>query len=342
MTNRFLAALAILAVAALSFGPAAAQPNSAPLQPLTVAVSGKALIGQLPPTLADRLGYFRDEGLSVQLEDFEAGTKSVDALVGGSVNMMFGALEYTIVLQPKGMDLVTVVLDINKAGIAFGLRPDLAKTYRSPADLKGLRIGVTSPGSATENILRIVLQKAGLTLGDVVEIGVGTGASAVAAMESNRIDGIIIADPVMTKLTGEGEVIPIVDTRTEAGQTYVYGGPTAFGGSFTTAKFIKEHPQQVQAYVNAIVRTLKWMHNSNVDRIFAAVPPEYYGRDPDLYKRSLAAALNSYVADGRVTMAEVENSYKQILSAGRLTKDDKIDLAATFDNAFAGEANKKY
>jgi NitT/TauT family transport system substrate-binding protein len=161
-------------------------------------------------------------------------------------------------------------------------------------------------------------------------------------MQTHRIDGIIIADPVMTTLADAGDVVPIVDMRTEKGQDYVYGGPTAFGGSFATAAFVQAHPDIVQAYVNAIVRTLKWMQKAGADQIFAMVPPDYYGRDPDIYKRSLAAALHTYVPDGRVTMDEVKNTYRQLLAAGRLKPDDKVDLAATFDNRFADAANKKY
>ncbi len=329
-------------ITALVLATLAALPAQAQQKPLTLAVSGKALIGQLPPTLAERLGFFRDEGLAVDALDFEGGTKSVDAVVGGSADMMFGALEYTIVLQPKGMDLVTVVLDVNKAGIVFALAPDLAKKYHGPLDLKGLKIGVTAPGSATENILRIVLQKSGLDLSDVSEIGIGSGGSAIAAMTTGRVDGLIIADPVMTTLTDAGTVVPIIDMRTEAGQNYIYGGPTAFGGSFVRADFIKAHPDLVQSYVNAIVRTLHWMQKAGPEKIFATVPPEYYGSNPDIYKRSLAAALHTYVADGRVTMDEVKNTYQQLLSAGRLKPTDKVDLAATFDNRFVDAANKKY
>ena len=80
-------------VAALLIGAAAASAAEKLEQPkVTVAVGGKSLFYYLPLTLAERLGYFKDEGLDVQIADFPGGAKALQAMVGGSADVVSGGL----------------------------------------------------------------------------------------------------------------------------------------------------------------------------------------------------------------------------------------------------------
>jgi ABC-type nitrate/sulfonate/bicarbonate transport system substrate-binding protein len=99
------AALLALLVAALP-APAAdlEKPN------LRLAVGGKALVAYLPLTIAEQRGYFKKEGLDVEISDFQAGNKALQALVGGSADVGCGAYEHTIYMAVKGFPLKTVAL----------------------------------------------------------------------------------------------------------------------------------------------------------------------------------------------------------------------------------------
>jgi NMT1-like family len=98
------------------------------------------------------------------------------------------------------VSIVSLFLGANLSAIVLGLPPAKARAYKGPADLKGMTIGVTGPGGAAENMLRIILKKGGLALTDVTSIGVGSGATAIAAMETGKIQGIVLADPVIMRL----------------------------------------------------------------------------------------------------------------------------------------------
>src|ERR1019366_9452152 len=69
---------------------------------VSIAVGGKNLLYYLPLTIAEQLGYFKDEGLQVELSDFAGGAKALQALVGGSADVVSGAYEHTINMQSKG------------------------------------------------------------------------------------------------------------------------------------------------------------------------------------------------------------------------------------------------
>jgi len=82
---------------------ASARAQGAPEKPkVTLGVGGKPLLYYLPLTIAERKGFFKDEGLEVEINDFGGGAKSLQALIGGSVDVVTGAYEHTIRMQAKG------------------------------------------------------------------------------------------------------------------------------------------------------------------------------------------------------------------------------------------------
>src|SRR5690349_13719588 len=88
--------------------PAVAQDAKPEKTDLLIGVGGKPLLYYLPLTIAERKGYFKDEGLNVTINDFSGGAKSLQALVGGSLDVVAGAYEHTIRMQNKGQDIVAI------------------------------------------------------------------------------------------------------------------------------------------------------------------------------------------------------------------------------------------
>ena len=146
MLIRKLASLLALTLLATLGGVAHAQVEK---PKLIVAVGGKSLFYYLPLTIAERLGYFKDEGLDITIADFPGGAKALQSLVGGSADLVSGAYEHTINMQAKQQMIKSVVVQGRYSGIVLGLSKEKAATYKSPKDLKGLKLGVTAPGSST-------------------------------------------------------------------------------------------------------------------------------------------------------------------------------------------------
>jgi NitT/TauT family transport system substrate-binding protein len=335
-TNRALQVLVALVLFATACEPLCAQST---LKRVELGVGGQSLLSYLPLTLALRLGYFRDEGLDVKISDFAGGSKSIEALVAGSVDIVGGSYENTLFLQAKGVDLKAVVLLTDRFGLVFALNKHMAAKYKSPKDIKGLKIGVTAPGSAVSNALEIILAKDGLKGDDVSMIGIGGGPSAIAAMKSGQIDGLVLSDPAIGRLEADGVITPIVDSRDESGQTYLYGGPNANSSVLVRASFAKERPEIVQSFVNATVRTLKWMNGATLEEILAAVPPDFYAGDKEIYAHALARNREGFTKDGHLTPALAAVTLKAVANSGRLNGTDKLDVARTLDDSFWQRAN---
>src|SRR5262245_12428398 len=180
------AAIAMLALALSLSAPAHSQ--AVEKKQLTLAVGGKTALYYLPLTICERLGYFKEQGLDVTINDFRGGAQSLQALVGGSVDVVTGAYEHTIRMQVKGQDITGVIELWRFPGIVVGVRKDKAASYKSAANLKGMKIGVSAPGSSTNFFVMYMMSKAGLKPTDAAYIGVGIGPSAVADRKSTRLN----------------------------------------------------------------------------------------------------------------------------------------------------------
>ncbi|MDQ0346575.1 ABC transporter substrate-binding protein [Ancylobacter vacuolatus] len=308
---------------------------------LTLGVGGKPLLYYLPLTLAERLGYFKDEGLTVEINDFGGGSKSLQALIGGSVDAVTGAYEHTIRMQDKKQD-IRAVIDLGRyPGIVVGVSKRNADTIKSVADLKGAKIGVTAPGSSTYILVQYLMMKNGMSADDASFIGVGSGASAVAAMQKGEIDAISHLDPVISKLQDMGELTVLVDTRTTAGTEAVFGGQNPAAVLYFKESFIKANPNTVQALTNAFYRTLKWLEKATPEEVAATVPQEYWLGDKGLYIKAFNASRESYSTDGNIDEASMKSALNLITTTDPKIDPAKIDLSKTFDGSFLAKAKAK-
>lgn len=334
--RRFLtASMAFIAAAALT-GVAQAQ---APEKPsLTLGVGGKGLLYYLPLTLAERLGYFKEQGLDVTITDFGGGAKSLQSLIGGSADVVTGAYEHTIRMQVKGQPIKAVIELGRFPGMVLAVKKDKAAQVKSFKDLKGFKIGVTAPGSSTNFFVNALIAKEGLKPTDVSIIGVGGGPGAVAAMKKGDIDAIVNLDPVISKLEQDGDIVIIADSRTEEGNMKLFGGNNPAAVVYFKADFIEKNPNTVQRIVNAFYKTLKWLETASPDDIAKTVPPEYHLGDPALYLKAVLASRPMYSKDGIVSAAGMKNAFDMLVQFDEELKGAKVDLPKTFDDRFVKKA----
>jgi len=319
--------------------PAVAAPKPEQAK-IVIAVGGRSLFYYLPLTLADRLGYFKDEGLNVEIADFPGGAKALQAMMGGSADVVSGAYEHVVNMHAKGIDVQEFVLQGRYSGMVLGLSKEKAQAYKSPKDLRGLKIGVTAPGSSTNFLVNTILARDGLAPDSVSIIGVGASSGAVAAMQQKQIDGLSNLDPVISRLEKNGNLVAIVDTRTAQGMKDVYGGEYAAGCLYARTEYLRKNPNTAAALTSAMVRALLWLGKASDDQVVATVPPEYYGDEREIYKVALQRNREGFSPDGRNSLAAAQNVYKILEAFEPAVKGAKIDLAKTFDNHYVDAALK--
>ena len=329
---------AMLAAAVLN--PAAAQ--SLEQAKVAIAVGGQSSFYYLPLTIAERLGYFKDEGLTVEISDFSGGAKALQAVIGGSADVVSGAYEHVVDMQMKNQSFKAFVLQGRNPDLAIGVSKTTMPNYKVPADLKGKSIGVTAPGSSTHIILTHWLTKNGVKPSEVSIIGVGATAGAVAALRAGKIDAISNIDPAMTMLESSGDIKIVADGRTTEGAKALFGGPLPAGCLYASTEFVSKHPKTVQALTNAMVRALKWLQKATPEDVAATVPPQYLAGDKAIYLLAFAKVRESYSVDGIIPESGTRAALQVLTSFTPAVNPASVKLAQTYDNRFAQAANQKY
>ena len=309
----------------------------APEKPkLTLGVGGKALLYYLPLTIAERKGYFREAGLDVEIQDFAGGARSLQALVGGSVDVVTGAYEHTVRMQARGQDIRAVIELGRFPAIAVGVKK--GRKWDGPADFKGMKVGVTAPGSSTNMLMNFVMAKAGLSPRDASYIGIGSVQSALAAIQKGEIDAISHLEPVISFLERSGEINVVVDTRTEQGTRDLFGGSNPAAVLYITKGFIDKNPNTTQALVNVFYKTLQWLKTASPEDIAATVPEEYLLGDKPLYLLAAGKSKPAYSLTGIIDPAVMKSTYDMLTKFDDEMKGANVDLAKTFDDRFAKKA----
>jgi NitT/TauT family transport system substrate-binding protein len=336
--------LAIHALAVVLAG-AAAHAAQAQLEKrdVHIAVGGQASFYYLPLTIAERQGYFKDEGLNLKISDFAGGAVALRAVVGGSADVVSGAYEHTISLQSKKQYFQAFVAQGRLPQIAFGVATGKAGAIKSLKDLKGLKVGVSAPGSSTHNLVKQLLSKAGLDPNkDVSVIGVGLGAQAINALQSGHIDAISNTDPVMTKLEQDNAIKVIADTRTVKGTIDVWGAPLPAGCLYAPIEFVQKHPNTAQALAFAIHLSARTIALASATEVARVVPESYLLGDRALYLFSYDKVKEAISPDGLFSDAGAKATIKGLAAFNPDIKPAEIDLAMTYTNEFARKANAKY
>ena len=332
-----LAAPAAVALPRLAFAQGKPEKSK-----LTIAVGGKNLFYYLPLTIAEQLGYFKDEGLQVEIPDFAGGAKALQALVGGSADVVSGAYEHTINMQAKNQPIMSFVLQGRAPQIVLAVSTRNMPGYKSIADLKGKKIGVTAPGSSTAMMASYVLAKAGLKASDVSFIGVGASSGAISAVKSGQVDAIANLDPVITMLQRDNLIKVVADTRTLKDTQSVYGGPMPAACLYTPVKFVQDNPGTTQALANAMVRALRWLQKAGPSDIVKTVPDSYLLGDRALYLAAWERVREAISPDGLMPEAGPATALRMLQTFEDSLKGKPIDLGKTYTNNFARKAAAKY
>ncbi|HET7264276.1 MAG TPA: ABC transporter substrate-binding protein [bacterium] len=340
MRKALVAAILLGLAVALTAAPGGAQVEKSKI---TVAVGGQPLYIYLPLTLANQLGYFRDAGLNVDIVDLAGGAKALEALLGGSADVVCGFIDHTIEMQAQGKAIRMFALYDRYPGLVLAVtKTGSSRGVKSIADLRGAKIGVTAPGSSTHFFAQYLLSKNGIPVDQESYIGIGTAATAVAAARRGAVDAFVNVDPTITILTKSGDATILADTRTTVGTLRVFGGPYPAGGLYATPEFIDRNPHTVQALATGSVRALHWIKTHSAAEIAERMPPQFYQSDKQLYVTSLAANLEMFSLDGRVSLEGAQTIAKVLSQFDRtvVANASRINPSQTFTNQFVDQAHK--
>jgi NitT/TauT family transport system substrate-binding protein len=327
----FAAALSFAAITSGAFTPADAKT-------ITIMVGGMEKQIYLPAMLTEKLGYFKDQGLDVELSNEPAGIEGADALLAGEVQGVVGFYDHTIDLQGKGKYAESVVQFSRVPGEVELVSAKLADKVHSFADLKGMSLGVTGLGSSTNFLTLYMAQRAGLKPGDITTVAVGAGNTFLAAMKQDQIQGGMTTEPTISRAVSTGLAKVLVDMRTAEGAKAALGGTYPAACLYMSEAYVKANPQITQKLANAFVKTMQFIASHSAEEIADKLPKDYYAGDKASYVKALDAGKAMFTSDGRMPADGPETVLKVLTSFEKDLQHKQIDLSRTYTTSYVDKA----
>jgi NitT/TauT family transport system substrate-binding protein len=306
----------------------------------SLAVGGtKNSLFLLTPMLAKYSNYFDEEGVNMDVQELKGGAQAAQALVSGQVNFAAMALDHAVKSQAQGVDLVVVALMTRFPTVTIVVDSKLKDKVKTPKDLKGLKIGITSPGSGSHAALLSLLDKFGLKPTDVEIAGVGTSGMP-AALESGQIQAAANYDPYITQVVQSGKAFVLWDLRTEKDTKELYGDEYPFVGLVTRREVLTKNPDLVERVVKAIVRSNRYLTTSNAEAIAARLPKEIKGEDDALYTAALKSNLEAFAGDSLATDRGLQVVINSLKKDKVIPDSATVTPATLFDGSIVRKVSK--
>ncbi|MBR0963206.1 ABC transporter substrate-binding protein [Bradyrhizobium diazoefficiens] len=335
MKNTIARLAGALLALTLTSGFAAAQSK------VTIAIGGGSCLCYLPTVLAKQLGEYDKAGLNVELVDLKGGSDALKAVLGGSADVVSGYFDHCVNLAAKKQELQAFVVYDRYPGLVLVVSPAHTSEIKSIKDLAGKKVGVSAPGSSTDFFLKYQLKKNGLDPAGTAVIGVGLGATAVAAMEQGQIDAAVMLDPSVTVLQGTHADLRILsDTRTQKDTLETFGGEYPGGALYSTAAWVAKHEKETQALTDAILATLAWIHSHSPEEIMAKMPEETVGKNKDLYLAALKNTIPMFSETGKMDPKGADAVLAVFSVGSPEVANARIDVSKTFTNKYVEQAKK--
>jgi NitT/TauT family transport system substrate-binding protein len=335
-------ATAVLALAAglTACGSDSSATDSSSAPKVRLMVGGLDKVIYLPAKLTEQLGYFKDAGVDVSLQDEPSGADAETLLIAGQVDGVVGFYDHTVAIQTQGKCLESVVQFSKAPGEVEVVAAH--SSISSPADFGGKHLGVTSPGSSTDFLTQALAVKAGVQTADYTTVKAGAGDTFIAALHQGAIDAGMTTDPTVSRLLQSGGGKVLVDMRTEEGSKQALGGAYPSSSLYMDCAYVAKNKDAVQKLANAFVKTLDWMSSHSPAEIADKMPADYAGTDKSLYVSAVKSTLPMFTSDGVMpdggpeTVLRVLSSFNPNVKG----KEGQVDLAKTYTTQFVQAAAK--
>jgi NitT/TauT family transport system substrate-binding protein len=290
----------------------------------------------LPVILADEMGYFREEGLSVTIESFSSTTKIMQSLLSRSADVVASPYEVVVQMAAEGRNVKAFMLLNRYSSRVLVVLPGRASSIRRIEDLRNAKIGVAALGAVNHQFLNYVLAKHGLSPTDVQLVVIGTTASAVAALRHEQLDAAVLSgsEPAMASRQLPGLKI-LVDARGAAAARSLYGVDVYPSGVLASREdWLHDHPDAARKTARAVLRAVAWIQVHSPEEVLAAVPERYRAPDRSADMETLISMMQGYSRDGVIPADGAEAARQTMAVSLEKVRTTPIDVSRTYTNEF--------
>jgi NitT/TauT family transport system substrate-binding protein len=285
-----------------------------------------ANVTYLPFYAAKDQGYYRDEGLDVEFILMPASLAST-AVLTGDIDYN-GAVTGVVAAAVKGQPIRAVIFTMRSPVQGLMAKPEI----KSLQQLKGKKIGVSSPGSTTDITTRYILKRQNFELArDYSVVYVATEPGRLAALDAGVLDAAMLSVPenILARQKGFNELAVPAD--------FIEFPQNGFG---TSIKKIKENPDEVQRMVRATLRGLVFVADKRNKDTALDIIAKHWG----VKNRAMAGEMYDYMVrsmlqDGSISMNGLQALVEQQRESAKVTQ--AVNASQVIDYGFVERAQKE-
>ena len=280
----------------------------------------------MPAFVADRSGYFTQEGIAPTLIFFQSGVQLMQSVIAGDTHIGMGSAPELVTAVNAGARVRGVWGISNLMPYALISRPHI----RAVNDLRGKKIAVSSRGSLSEFLVSYALKSKGLDPSrDVVYISIGGVPTRFAAIESGSVDASLISSAHFerAKQVGLNLLVMLSDLIPEWPQDLIY----------VREELMATREQDFKAFLRAYRRGIATARK-NPDAAIQAMQ-KALRFDHQIAREGYYSYVNSLPDDGHIAEKGFELLVDQMAQAGTLKR--RLTSSDLFDYRFIREAQRK-
>jgi len=280
--------------------------------------------------------FFKEAGIDLQVVVTRGDGPDVQALMAKEVEFVATPPHhlYTLYLQNRKLLGICGILGRCSSNLVISREAAVERgvSENSPfeqklASLKGLTLGVSTPGSLTYNIGLYYILRAGLKPQvDAKVVGTGTGTAALAAMSNKISTAAIFPSPTADEAVHRGFAQWLINNTRgqdpdlrEVLHAVVYVRPD----------FLSESTDLCRRMIGAMVRSAAWIRSNPPEEVAKTIRPFFASLDEAVYLSALTNVREAVIADGRMTATASDAYQKVLLTTGQLKSPVPFDAVLT-------------
>lgn len=335
--GRWTAALAVLVLLSVA-GLSAVASAQGPRVRLREAHTGTLFMA--PVYIAEAAGFMAEEGIDLELTEVDSGALGIAALVSGQVQLFDADPFQAVNLRKQGRQILFIYNLTRRVTLDMVMHPEVAQRLNisrsTPiaqrfAALKGLKLGVTSPGAATDVYMRYYVRRAGLNPDrDVQIIAAGGGANLLAALRTKQIDAFHLSAP--TPYLAERDGFGMVVVKSSAGDVpeldnFMYTGIAVHN------VFANQNGDVLRRWIRAVNKANELMRRDQAQAV-THLRKHFPRTDPAVLALALREIIPALSADGRITSAMLDKHLQFLADNGQITLKPSAAEGVLWTNRF--------
>jgi len=295
-----------------------------------------------PVFIAEAAGYMAAEGIDLELFEVESGALATAALIAGEVQIADADPFQAVELRRQGKQTLFIYNLTRRVTLDLVMHPDVARAKNisraTPiaqrlAALRGLRLGVTRPGAATDVYMRYYLRRAGMDPDrDVQLISIGGGGVLLAALRTRQIDAFHLSAP--TPYQAEQDGYGVVVVKASAGDVPELDG-ILYTGIAVHNVYANRNPEVLRRWVRAVARGYRLMRTDPA--VAVTHLRKYVARDPALLARVLPEIIPALSEDGKMSEPLVQKTLDFLFEIGEIRSKPSAKEGILWTNRFLGK-----